>query len=109
MTTAEGTSASDDDPSQTAPNQVKEILERAINDPDFARKLLDDPDTALADYVLTEVQLLLLRSLDEGDLAKLTPENLEEFFAVDSAVYTPEDAQMVQLGYEMYDEEDLEG
>jgi len=27
---------------------------------------------------------------------------------VDSAVYTPEDAAMVQQGYEMYDEEDLE-
>ncbi len=54
------------------------------------------------------MQLLLLRSLDEEDLAKLTPENLDEFFAVDSAVYTPEDAVMVQQGYELYDEEDLE-
>ena len=48
------------------------------------------------------------RELDEDDLAKLTPENLDEFFAVDSAVYTPEDAAAVQQGYEMYDEEDLE-
>jgi hypothetical protein len=85
------------------------VLERAIAEPEFAQKLLDDPDEALSGYTLTEVQLLLLRSLDEEDLAKLTPENLEEFFAVDSAVYTPEDARMVQLGYEMYDEEELEG
>jgi hypothetical protein len=107
VTTAEpATSAPDEQP---VPNQVKEILGRAIAEPEFARKLLDDPDEALAGYPLTEVQLLLLRSLDEDDLAKLTPENLEEFFAVDSAVYTPEDAGMVQLGYEMYDEEDLEG
>ena len=102
MTTAESTS------SQVEPSQVKEVLERAIADPAFGRQLLDDPDTALAGYDLTEVQLLLLRSLDEEDLAKLTPENLEEFFAVDSAVYTPEDAAMVQQGYEMYDDDDLD-
>jgi hypothetical protein len=105
VTTAE-TTAQDGQPAQ---NQVKEVLERAIAEPEFAQKLLDDPDEALSGYTLTEVQLLLLRSLDEEDLAKLTPENLEEFFAVDSAVYTPEDARMVQLGYEMYDEEELEG
>jgi hypothetical protein len=106
VTTAESTTSQDGQPPA---NQVKEVLERAIAEPEFARKLLEDPDEALAGYTLTEVQLLLLRSLDEDDLAKLTPENLEEFFAVDSAVYTPEDARMVQLGYEMYDEEDLEG
>jgi hypothetical protein len=105
VTTAE-TTAQDGQPAQ---NQVKEVLERAIAEPEFAQKLLDDPEEALAGYTLTEVQMLLLRSLDEDDLAKLTPENLEEFFAVDSAVYTPEDARMVQLGYEMYDEEELEG
>jgi len=95
-------------PEEPATSQVKEVLERAIIDPDFARELLEDPDTALAGYTLSEVQLLLLRSLDAADLEKLTPDNLEEFFAVDSAVYTPEDARMVQQGYEMYDEEDLE-
>ena len=105
MTTAE---ANPTEPNPTEPSQVKEVLERAVADPAFAQQLLDDPDTALAGYDLTEVQLLLLRSLDEEDLAKLTPENLEEFFAVDSAVYTPEDAAMVQQGYEMYDEEDLD-
>ena len=105
MTTAETTPAAEP---AAEPSQVKDVLERAIADPDFARQLLDDPDTALAGYDLSEVQLLLLRSLDEEDLAKLTPENLEEFFAVDSAVYTPEDAAMVQQGYEIYDEEDLE-
>jgi hypothetical protein len=96
------------EPSQPESSQIKEVLERAISDPEFSRQLLDDPDTALAGYELSEVQVLLLRSLDEEDLAKLTPENLEEFFAVDSAVYTPEDAAMVQQGYEMYDAEELE-
>jgi hypothetical protein len=105
VTTAETTPAAEP---AAEPSQVKDVLERAIADPGFARQLLDDPDAALAGYDLSEVQLLLLRSLDEEDLAKLTPENLEEFFAVDSAVYTPEDAAMVQQGYEIYDEEDLE-
>ena len=145
MTTAETTSSAEP---AAEPSQVKDVLERAIADPAFGRLLLDDPDAALADYDLSEVQLLLLRSLDEEDqvigyythviaacslpedtvykmtaainankdgmaavyrdMAKLTPENLEEFFAVDSAVYTPEDAAMVQQGYEIYDEEDLE-
>ncbi|WP_412538079.1 Os1348 family NHLP clan protein [Longispora sp. K20-0274] len=103
MTTAESS------PSETGQNQIKDVLERAITDPAFGRQLLDDPDTALEGYELSEVQLLLVRSLDEEDLAKLTPENLEEYFAVDSAVYTPEDAAMVQQGYEIYDADDLEG
>jgi len=106
VTTAETTPSAAEPAAE--PSQVKDVLERAIADPAFGRLLLDDPDTALAGYDLSEVQLLLLRSLDEEDLAKLTPENLEEFFAVDSAVYTPEDAAMVQQGYEIYDEEDLD-
>jgi hypothetical protein len=107
VTTADTEPGTEDAAEQPATSQVKEVLERAITDPEFARLLLEDPDTALADYTLSEVQLLLLRSLDEEDLGKLTPENLDEFFAVDSAVYTPEDAEMVQQGYEMYDEDDL--
>jgi hypothetical protein len=110
--TTESTSSTETAGSESVPesgtSQVKAVLERAIADPDFARSLLDDPDAALAEYELSEVQLLLLRSLDEEDLEKLSPDNLDEFFAVDSAVYTPEDAAMVQQGYEMYDEEDLD-
>lgn len=107
-TTAENSPNPENDPVEPESNQVKDVLERAIADPEFGRQLLDDPDSALAEYELSEVQLLLLRSLDEEDLAKLTPENLEEYFAVDSAVYTPDDAQMVQQGYEMYDGQELE-
>jgi hypothetical protein len=106
VTTAE-TTPGEQTPQQEAPSQVKVVLERAIADPEFAKLLLDDPDAALAGYELSEVQLLLLRSLDEDDLAKLTPDNLDEFFAVDSAVYAPEDAAMVQQGYELYDDEEL--
>lgn len=109
MTTIETTPESEGDAEQSAPNQLREVLERALSEADFARRLLDDPDEALAAYDLSEVQQLLLRSLDESDLERLTPENLDEFFAVDSAVYTTEDARMVQQGYEIYDEEELEG
>lgn len=106
--TTESTPSPEAAAQESATSRVKEVLERATADPDFARALLDDPDTALAGYELSEVQLLLLRSLDQEDLEKLSPDNLDEFFAVDSAVYTPEDAAMVQQGYEMYDEEDLD-
>jgi hypothetical protein len=92
---------------QHEPTQIKDVLERAIVEPEFGRRLLDDPDTALAGYRLTEVQALLLRSLDEDDLAKLTPENLDEHFAVESAVYTPDDAQTVQHRYSTYDRHEL--
>lgn len=95
-------------PSGAKPNQLKDVLERAMSDTEFCRQLLDQPDIALAGYALSEVQLLLLRSLDEEYLAKLTPESLEEYFAVDSAVYTPEDARMVQQGDEVYDAQDLD-
>lgn len=90
---------------------IRDVLERAVADPDFGKLLLSDPDTALAGYHLTEVQILLLRSLDEEDLAKLTPENLNlnEHFSVDSAVYTPEDPLMVQMEYEVYDSDEIDG
>jgi hypothetical protein len=88
---------------------IREVLERAVTDPEFGQLLLDDPDAALAGYDLTDVQILLLHSLDEDDLAKLTPENLDEHFAVEAAVYTPEDAQTTQQGYEQYDRDDIDG
>lgn len=41
------------------------------------------------------MQSILIKSLDEEDFDKLTAENMEEFFAADSAVYTPDmDAQL---------------
>lgn len=88
---------------------IRDVLERAVADAEFGRLLLDDPEAALAGYDLTDVQIMLLHSLDEEDLAKLTPENLDEHFAVDAAVYTPEDAQMAQQGYEQYDGDDIDG
>ena len=83
--------------------QIKVVLERSINDGEFRRQLLDDPDTALTGYELSEVQVMLLRSLDESDLDKLTPENLDEYFSVDSAVYTPDGLAELEISYQMAD------
>jgi hypothetical protein len=91
-------------PEETAGrSQVKEVLERSINDEKFRRQLLDDPDAALAGYELSEVQIMLLRSLDESDLDKLTPANLDEYFTVDSAVYTPDGLAELERSYELAD------
>jgi hypothetical protein len=84
-------------------NEIKDVLERSISDEGFRRQLLDDPDTALTSYELSEVQVMLLRSLDESDLDKLTPENLDEYFSVDSAVYTPDGLAELERSYEMAD------
>jgi hypothetical protein len=84
-------------------NEIKDVLERSISDEGFRRQLLDDPDTALTGYELSEVQVMLLRSLDESDLDKLTPENLDEYFSVDSAVYTPDGLAELERSYEMAD------
>lgn len=84
-------------------NEIKDVLERSISDEGFRRQLLDDPDAALTSYELSEVQVMLLRSLDESDLDKLTPENLDEYFSVDSAVYTPDGLAELERSYEMAD------
>lgn len=71
-------------------SEVKEVIMRAIQEPVFKELLIKDPDRALADYNLTEFQRMLIATLDPEDLDKLTPENLEEYFSADSAVYTPD-------------------
>lgn len=75
--------------------EIQEVITRAVQDEEFKSLLVNDPDIALKDYELSEMQLMLIKSLDEEDFDKLTAENMEEFFAADSAVYTPDiDAQL---------------
>ncbi|EGD46998.1 Nitrile hydratase alpha chain [Ruminiclostridium papyrosolvens DSM 2782] len=69
--------------------EISQLITRAIKDPEFKKQLLNDPDSAMEEYELTEVQKLMVKTLREEDLNKLTVENLEEFFSADSAVYTP--------------------
>jgi len=70
--------------------EVKEVILRAVQEPEFRELLVTDPDKALAGYNLTEFQRMLITTLEKDDLEKLTPENLEEYFSADSAVYTPD-------------------
>ncbi len=88
-------------------SEIKEVIRRAITAPVFKELLLRDPDKALEDFTLTEVQRLLIKSLNEEDLNKLTPENLEEYFSADAAVYTPDETEPAQA-YEMYSVDELE-
>ena len=69
---------------------LQEFIETLITDEDMKERFIENPDEILKDYDLTESQRLLLKSLDKEDIMKLTPENVEEYFSADSAVYTPE-------------------
>lgn len=70
--------------------ELKNLIMRLALDDDFKQLLIQNPDKALEEYQLNEMQKVLIRSLDEEDIEKLSPENIDEFFAADSAVYTPE-------------------
>ncbi len=85
--------------------QIKELIEKAVLDQEFKTLLIEDPDEAMKNFKLTEVQQLLVKSLRREDLEKLTPENLEEYFSADSAVYTPDADE--ELNAEEADEEDI--
>jgi hypothetical protein len=85
---------------------INTIFQRIVTDVEFKALLLSDADSALAEYNLSDTQLLMIKSLSEDDLNKLTPENLEEYFAADAAVYTPDEADLVD--YEEYNPDDFE-
>lgn len=69
---------------------LKELIERLLIDENYKAMYMQDPDAAMQEYDLSESQRLLLKSLDKEDIEKLSPENIEEFFSADSAVYTPD-------------------
>lgn len=82
------------------------IFQRIVTDEEFKQLLLKDANAALAEYELSETQAVLIKSLSEEDFNKLTPENLDEFFAADAAVYTPDEADL--MDFEAYDPDDFE-
>lgn len=69
---------------------LQEFIEVLITDEEMKEKFIANPEDVLKDYELNESQRLLLMSLEQEDIMKLSPENVEEFFSADSAVYTPE-------------------
>lgn len=82
------------------------LFQRIATDESFKELLISNPDEALSGYELTTTQEILIKSLSEEDLDKLTPDNLDEFFAADAAVYTPDEADL--MDFEEYDPEDFE-
>ncbi|EPR10512.1 Os1348 family NHLP clan protein [Ruminiclostridium papyrosolvens] len=70
---------------------IKMVIIRILSDEDFKQELIEDPDTALEGYELTEVQKILIKSLSPEDLDNLSPDNIEEYFSADAAVYTPDE------------------
>lgn len=85
--------------------EIKDLIMRAIEEPEFKMLLTEDPDKAMEDYNLTEVQKMLIKTLRQEDIEKLTPENLEEFFSADSAVYTPDLEAEIEI--EKAEEDDI--
>ena len=69
---------------------LQEILSKAVTDEDFKQKLINNPDEILNEYNVSEISRIMLKSLTEDDYNKLTPENIEESFSADSAIYTPD-------------------
>lgn len=85
---------------------ISKLFQRIVSDPEFKQLLIENPDVALKDYDLNEAQVIMIKNLNEEDLNKLTPENLEEFFSADAAVYTPDEAELIDE--EIYSVEDFE-
>ncbi len=85
---------------------ISKLFQRVVTDEEFKKLLIDNPDEAVKGYELSEAQLILIKNLDKEDIDKLTPENLEEFFSADSAVYTPDETDV--LDEEAYSEDDFE-
>lgn len=84
---------------------IKEILSRILSDPSFKEELLNDPEKALENYKLSELQSILIKSLEPEDIEELSVDKFDEYFSADAAVYTPDNDE----GLVAYDElEDLD-
>lgn len=87
-------------------SEIRDLMIYAIQNEDFKELLLSDPDKAMEAFELTDVQIMMVKTLKREDLEQLTLENLNEYFASDSAVYTPDiDSDLTET--EEADEEDI--
>ncbi len=84
---------------------IQKVIEKAITDESFKQRLLENPDETLADYDISEIGKIMIKTLTKEDLERLTPENIEEYFAADSAIYTPDFDKDLPIEYS--DEEDI--
>ncbi len=78
---------------------IQAIIERAVNDEEFKRRLIEDPDPIFEEYGIGEIARIMIKSLSEEDYDKLTPENIGEYFSADSAIYTPDFDESIPLEY----------
>lgn len=85
--------------------EIQKIIENAILDESFRKNLIENPDEVLDQYQLTEISKIMIKSLSEEDFEKLTPENIEEYFSADSAIYTPDFDDSIEVDYA--DEDDI--
>lgn len=83
---------------------IQEIMEKAITDPEFKAALLEDPDTILEQYEISEITKIMIKSLTAEDYEKLTPDNIAEYFSADSAIYTPDFDDSIEVEYADEDE-----
>jgi hypothetical protein len=93
-------------PQSEADSPISQLFQRVVMDKEFKNLLIENPDKALAGYELSEAQVIMIKNLDREDIDKLTPENLEEFFSADAAVYTPDETDA--MTEDAYSEEDFE-
>jgi hypothetical protein len=85
---------------------ISQLFQRIVTDDAFKQLIIGNPDEALKEYDLSEAQIIMVKNLDREDMDKLTPENLEEFFSADAAVYTPDETDA--MDEDAYSEEDFE-
>lgn len=83
---------------------IQEIIEKAVTDSEFKKKLIETPDEVLDQYNISEIGRIMIKSLTEEDFDKLTPENIEEYFAADSAIYTPDFDDSIPVEYSEEDD-----
>ena len=80
-------------------NAIQVIMEKAITDSEFKKALLENPDEILNQYEISEISRIMIKSLTEEDYEKLTPENIVEYFSADSAIYTPDFDDNIEVEY----------
>lgn len=83
---------------------IQEIMEKAITDEAFKTCLLENPDDVLDQYEISEITRIMIKSLTKEDYDKLTPENINEYFSADSAIYTPDFDESIEVEYADEDE-----
>jgi len=79
-----------DDANKEMESEIGKVIFKVMQDMEFRKALIKDPDKTLEPFHLSDVQKMLIKTLDEEDFNKLTVDNIHEYFSADAAVYTPD-------------------